>query len=624
MSLFGLLNRRALLAPMLVVMLSTGCNSQNQLKQVEEDSLTIKILHINDHHSHLLPDPADLILAGEPTRVAIGGFPRVVSKFKQLSDTTIPVLKLHGGDAITGDLFYTLFQGKADAAMMNQICFDVFAPGNHEFDGGDLGLARFLDWIREGECNTEFVAANVKPELGVSPLALRSQQEYLKPYAIKTINDQQVAIIGIDIATKTKRSSNPDPTTMFLNEVDSAQKYIDELTAMGITKIILLTHYQYANDISMARKLRGIDVIVGGDSHTLLGDFEDVGLNPSGPYPTRVTDADGNDVCIVHAWQYSAVVGELNVTWDSAGNISKCEGTPHLLLADSFQRRDETGERRPVSRDAKSEVLSHIQKTANLSIVSPDEPSVQILSQYQSQVAELKDEIIGMAEENLCFERMPGQGMSKLCDVSATAAHGSDITSIVAYAFRAMSNTSDIGIQNGGGVRSDLAEGLVTTGDAYILLPFANTLVELRMSGAEIKQVLEDATDYALEAGGSDGAYPYAAGLRWHADLSKPAGQRFSKLEVKTKSDRAWQPLILENQYTVVTNSYIADGKDGYATFATISKEGRVTDTYLDYAQSFVEYVKIMQRLKRLETGDYSTQKFYDRNGKLSGSPANE
>ena len=69
---------------------------------------------------------------------------------------------------------------------------------------------------------------------------------------------------------------------------------------------------------------------------------------------------------------------------------------------------------------------------------------------------------------------------------------GSDISMVVAHAFREMAKASDIAIQNGG-VRTDIAKGDFTMGDAYKLLPFANTLVEMDMTGAEIKVVLEEA-----------------------------------------------------------------------------------------------------------------------------------
>ena len=57
------------------------------------------------------------------------------------------MLKLHGGDALVGSAYYTKFRGETDAMLMRQICFDAFELGNHEFDHGDLNLARFVNML---------------------------------------------------------------------------------------------------------------------------------------------------------------------------------------------------------------------------------------------------------------------------------------------------------------------------------------------------------------------------------------------------------------------------------------------------------------------------------------------
>ena len=137
--------------------------------------------------------------------------------------------------------------------------------------------------------------------------------------------------------------SNPDDTTMFLDEANTAQQYADELKAQGVDRVILLSHYGYDNDLALAQNTSGIDIIVGGDSHSLLGDLSDLGLKPSGSYPTMVSDASGNDVCVVTAWQYSQIVGELHAEFDGQGNITSCMGTPHMMLADSFKEKMLTG-----------------------------------------------------------------------------------------------------------------------------------------------------------------------------------------------------------------------------------------------------------------------------------------
>ncbi|MCG8511448.1 MAG: NAD nucleotidase [Rhodospirillales bacterium] len=574
-------------------------------------ALDLKILHINDHHSHLQPDGRmDLKLGGERTRVRAGGFPSAVALFDSLSAGQSNVLKLHAGDAITGDLFYTLFKGEADAALMNEVCFDAFTLGNHEFDDGDAGLVRFLDFLKSGSCQTPVLGANVVPEVGVSPLTKNSATDYILPYVIKDVGGVKVGIIGIDIAKKTKQSSSPDETTMFLDETETSQKMIDELAAQGVNHIVLMTHYQYKNDLAMAAELEGVDVIIGGDSHTLLGDFADVGLNSGGAYPTLVKDASGNTVCVAQAWQYSAIVGELDVSFNDDGTVASCSGTPHLPLADSFRRKNAEGKRVELEGDARAAVMASVNAKKELSVVAEDADAAALLATFSGKVDELKQEVIGTASENLCLERIPGQGKSALCDKSETAKQGSDITNLVAHAFRDMSKTSDIAIQNGGGVRVDVAAGPYTIGDAYTLLPFANTLVELDMTGAEIHAMLEDALDFALAEGGSTGAYPYAAGLRWDINAGAEKGKRFSNIEFRGPGDSAWSPLETGRTYKVVTNNYIAGGRDGYLTFKDVAKDGRILDTYLDYAQSFVDYVKKQGTIGKLPASDYSTKSF--------------
>ena len=194
------------------------------------DDLTI--LHMNDHHSHLQADGGmDLVLAGEKTRVRSGGFPAIATKLKEIRAKKGLNLTLHAGDAITGDLYYTLFEGKADAALMNALCFDAFALGNHEFDDGDAGLASFLDELSKNKCNTQVQAANVKREVGVSPLAKNSMTDYYKPHHIFVRGGFEIGVIGIDIAKKTKQSSSPDETTIFTDELRTDQDEIDKMMA---------------------------------------------------------------------------------------------------------------------------------------------------------------------------------------------------------------------------------------------------------------------------------------------------------------------------------------------------------------------------------------------------------
>lgn len=593
--------------------------------------LDVTILHINDHHSHIPAERFDLDVSGlglsattetgEPlgeVEVTYGGFPMMVTLFNQLATDSEHVLKLHAGDAITGTLYYSLFNGSADADVMNQICFDAFALGNHEFDDGDSGLATFLDELAGGACDTPtpVLAANVVPG-DSSPI----REGYIEPYTIVERGGEQVGIIGIDIAGKTKNSSQPDEGTQFLDETETAQRYIDELRDRGVNKIVLLTHYGYQNDVAMAGALNGVDVIVGGDSHSLLGDdtFSDLGFNPIGEYPTQVTDAGGSPVCVVQAWEYTHLMGKLDVSFDAEGRVTACAGSPMMPVADQFNYAYNDDETRALDAGDAMAVANRLAAEDEIAVTAADSATSALIAGFDEEVSVLEQTVIGTVAEDLCLERFPNQGRSTLCDISATYNRGSDISNIVAKAFMSVTPTADIGIQNGGGVRVDVAAGDFTIADAFTLLPFSNTLVTLEMTGQEIIDVLEDALANALDEGGSSGSYPYASGLRYHVDASQAFGARVSNVDVNPRIAGSWAPIDTGMVYTVVTNDFIASGRDGYDTFGPIFDAGNYVDTFTEYAQGFIDYVEAQTELGvplgKLPQDEYSTQSYTGSDG---------
>lgn len=616
-------------------LVSAGNSNNTPDRQHKRGDFNLTILHINDHHSHLAADDFDFDVsnlpltttteAGGPIReveVSYGGFPLLVDLFEKqetrLKKKNRNYLKIHAGDAITGTLYYTLFNGTADADMMNQICFDAFALGNHEFDDGDSGLASFLDALAGGQCNTPVLAANVVPATNSA-----IHKNYIQPFTIKRFGHERVGLIGIDIAQKTKESSNPDDGTEFLDELETAQKYIDTLRyKYGVNKIILVTHYQYENDLALARALDGVDVIVGGDSHSLLGgeNLNALGFNPVGEYPTTTTDISGNKVCVVQAWEYARVVGKLNIKFDHKGNVKRCNGKPMLPVEKSnyvYEFSDDQ-DRQLQGQDARL-VNKALRSFREVRLVSPDDETTNLLASFDEQVDVLKQTVIGSVAEDLCLDRFPGQGRSAICDASETAVNGSDISNVVAKAFLSVTPTADIAIQNGGGVRVDVSAGDYTIADAYTLLPFSNTLVTLQMTGEEIATVLEEALANTLDNGGSSGSYPYASGLRYNIDASRTFGNRVSNVEINPRVAGTWTAIDPAAYYTVVTNDFIASGRDGYDTFGLVYDTGDFINTYTEYAQGFIDYVEQLASqgfaLEKLPVEEYSTQQYIGRDG---------
>ncbi|RVT49391.1 bifunctional metallophosphatase/5'-nucleotidase [Rubrivivax albus] len=577
-------------------------------------AIELNIAHVNDHHSQLEGFPGTtLTLDGTATRVTLGGFARLTSIFQALEDAGTPnLLKIHAGDAVTGTLYYTFFKGEADARMMNTICFDAFALGNHEFDDGDAQTAAFLDALWTPACQTPILAANVQPAIG-TPLAPLSAGDYIQPYVIREFGGVKVALIGIDIAGKTTNSSRPLASTVFADEVATAQAVIDQLKAEGLRHFVLVTHQGYQNDLAMAAALTDVDAIVGGDSHSLLGDFTAYGLSSSGAYPTVAANADGKPVCIGQAWEYAKAVGLMNVRFDATGAVASCGGQASLVIGDDFARDDGSGSFVALDDTARAALKTTLAADPALKVTSPDAGAAAVLASYTGQVDAEKAKPIGTATEALCLVRVPGESTNRSagtagCEDANTLARGSDAAQAVAQAFLAGSRRADLALQNAGGVRIPVAAGTLTMNTAFTLLPFTNVIVELEMTGAEVIAALEDAVANHLDAGQSTGSHPYAAGLRWDLDMSQAKGARFSNVQVKNRSTGVWSAIDPAATYVVATNDFIAEGRDGYTTLGTVFASGRVVNTYLLYTQTFADWVVAEGSIARPARGEYSHQ----------------
>lgn len=559
------------------------------------ENFQLTVLHVNDHHSNLAPKTRTLSWGGQDWQMQSGGFPRVAAQIDALRQQNQHVLTLHAGDAITGSLFFTLFGSEPDSVMMNQVCFDAFAIGNHEFDNGDAGLNTFLNQLGTPACPTAKLSANVKPELGVSPLTPTSMTDSFSPYTVVQRGGQSIGIVGLTIATKTKKSSQPDATTEFEDELTAARGAISALQAQGIKKIILLTHIQYQRDIDLIQQLPAVDIVIGGDSHTLLGDFDAFGLQAAGPYPTQLTNADGQPVCLAHAYQYAQVVGELQVEF-TGDAIARCGGRPHFLLGHDIA---------PVEGAVTTlePVKTALEQSGVFSFVEPDAELQRLLERYQTDVEAFSAQVLAEVPETICNQEIDLPRRPGCADILSSGAHR-----ITAEAFLHAVPEADFALNNGGSIRGDIAAGEFTRGDAFSLLPFANTLVKIEITGSELKQVMEEGIAYSVSDGGSTRAYPYGAGIRYSVDLSNNFGDRVANLQVWDKSGERWQPVRPRDSYVVVTNSFIAGGQDGYETFHHLAERGRATNTGIDYAQAMANYASELEVLSRPE--DFATQSY--------------
>ncbi|KRA50522.1 bifunctional metallophosphatase/5'-nucleotidase [Devosia sp. Root635] len=470
---------------------------------------TLNILHINDFHSRFDPITgtdsncdAETDAAGE----CFGG----IARLKTIIDDTRAsladgnTLLLSAGDNFQGSLYYTTYKSKVVSDFFNQMGFDVVATGNHEFDDGPEEFMKFID-------AAEF------PIIGGNFDVTRDEnlRGKIKGSIVLEVGGEKIGIIGAT-TEDTPEIASPGPNVEFTDVIQYVRGASEALDAAGVNKIILLSHIGYTVDMDLAAALPLVDVIVGGHSHSLLGSME----GAAGPYPTMVTNPDGVEVPVVQANQYGKYLGDIAITWDDNGVVTKAEGQPFLIDASVKGNEDFAGQL--------AELAGPIQAAMGVVIGTTTEAI-----EGSREVCRAMECSMGNLLADAILDRVADQGAT-------------------------------IAFQNGGGIRASIDAGDITKGDVITVLPFSNTLATVQISGADVIEALENGVS-DVENGA--GRFAQVAGLKYSFNLAEPAGSRVSDVLVKGEGD-AWVPIDEAATYTIVTNNYVRGGGDGYGTFA--------------------------------------------------------
>ncbi|WP_435164251.1 bifunctional metallophosphatase/5'-nucleotidase [Falsirhodobacter sp. 1013] len=458
---------------------------------------TLTILHTNDVHDRFEPITATGSTCGAEDDAAgkcFGGVARLVTAVDQAKARATNPLLLDAGDWYQGTLFYTHYKHEAAAEFINKLGYAAMAVGNHEFDDGPAELAALADAV-----DMPILAANM--DIAKEPLLA----DKIAPHTVVDVAGQKIGIIGLTPESNPELSS-PGPNVTFQAPIQVVQAQIDELTGQGIDKIILLSHSGYVVDQQIADHTSGLDVIVGGHSHTLLSNTDPAA---AGPYPTLA-----NGVPIVTAESYTKYLGELVVTFDDQGRVTKAEGAPLLLDAS----------------------------------VTPDPDAVERITALAAPLEEIRAEVVGQTSA-------PIDGSRESCRVKECS-----MGNLVAEA--QLARVADQGVQislvNGGGLRASIDQGEVSMGDVLTVLPFLNTLSTFEVTGEQLMAALENGVSQMEEGGGR---FPQVAGFRYTVDPAAPAGSRISDVMVGD------QPLDPKASYLAVSNNYVRNGGDGYVMF---------------------------------------------------------
>lgn len=573
-------------APLFSALLLAGCSALPSSSPSPKPGLTLSLIHINDTHSQFDASPASVKDAsGKPIYTYIGGHPRLLTQAQQLRQQAVqdgvPALFLHGGDAFKGSAYFELFEQRINIDVLNRMNIDAMALGNHEFDIGLNKLADFVDKV-----NFPVLAANV--DTRAEPLLVNSQN--LKPYSLFVLESNQlkpldsvddaagrelVAVFGL--ALQDMRAIAPDTgAVVFNNEVQSAQQTVDALTAQGVKHIIALTHLGNQRDLALAGAVNGIDAIVGGHSHSLLGDFRHWYLGNQRPYAELIANPDGKGkTCVVQAGQFAQAVGQAEVKFDTTGALLSCAGQNTLLASTDFFRsalRSETSRIAGAEQAATGRYVAGLPRTA---IVAEDAALRSVLdSTYLPAVQQAYGAVISSSETEVSHVRLPGTGGSDK--------HGSPLAGHIADAMlhyvnqnavqNLMKRPVQLALIGAGNIRAPLAAGEVREGNIRLeVLPFDTPLSVLSISGAELRALLTGIISQSVVTGAHTGKFPYVAGIRYVAKQTGPGAAELTTLDIK--QDGRWQAVDAKQRYNLVTTSYLADGNDGWQLLQQLHSE---------------------------------------------------
>ena len=219
------------------------------------------VLHTNDTHSFLDPFPAD-----HPRYPGQGGAARRAALVEQIRQQHEHVLLLDSGDFFQGTPYFNFFGGEIEVKTMSALKYDVATIGNHDFDNGVDGLAKQLK-----HATFELVSANYD----VAPQDLA---QHVNPSTTRQMGETKVGIFGLGIELTGLVLPAWHEGVTYQDPIAVAKQTVSKLKDQGCQLIICLSHlgYKYdgdrVSDLALANEVSGIDLILGGHTHTFMRD----------------------------------------------------------------------------------------------------------------------------------------------------------------------------------------------------------------------------------------------------------------------------------------------------------------------------------------------------------------
>lgn len=490
---------------------------------VPAQAFELTVLHTNDTHAAYGGSTAD----GRPCYAAqceggSGGSVRLYQAVQAVREQTPGALLLDAGDQFQGTLFFTQHKSAVSARVLDLIGYTAMTPGNHEFDKGCEEFQTFAETLK-----TPLLAANLR--LSASPL---------QPWLIVTRPDarngvRRIGIIGL-ANPNTPTQSSPCAEARFLPPEPVLREAVQELRAQDVDIIIALTHLGLDEDLRLAAAVDGVDIIVGGHSHSLLSNTDKKAV---GPYPVVVPSPSGAPVLVVTARYAGQLLGRLNVTFNDVGVATAWNGDPIRLTGTASVSE---GDAKVLSEsiNAFAEPIASLLQEPAGRIIRPEGVEASVLDTPDTLVCRMRECLTG----NLVTDAMLWGGK----------AFGAQAALLV-----------------GGSLRTSLPYGEVTTGDLLTTMPYDNLLVCGSMPG----RLLLDMLEFSLATYGTGaGRFLQVSGIRYAFDPAQSAGQRLLSASI-TQSDGTFSPIDPAGIYQIATIDYMTQGGDGYAMLSKVKWE---------------------------------------------------
>lgn len=533
--------KKLLLLPMLLPLslALSGCSHLNPpaAAGVQAGTDDITIFSINDFHGNLqasqpvpyLYPKADPQHAGQTVNAPAGGYAYLVSKLKQRRAAVGASVLVGGGDLIgASPLGSAMLKDEPVIEALNRIDLAATAVGNHEFDKGPDELQRRI----AGRCPDKacsfvgFQGARYT-YLGANVHLADSPQPWLPPYLIRQVGNYKIGFIGAVTADVPNLvAGNAVAALRFEDEATAVNRYVPELKRQGVDTIVLLIHeganYK-GNETDPSYRCEGlqgpiIDIVKKLDPAISLV----VSAHSHQGYTCKI---DGR--LVVQGRSYGAFLTESTLSFDKQ--------TRQLV---------------------KTAAVNHLIDQAS---ITPDPEALQLVGAVAQQTAALRQRALLTLERPLLKDAADGQFDSALGNLIADAQ----------LDLARHQGQADLAMMNDGGIRSDLPSGAkggpvtLTFGDLYAVQPFGNGIIKMQLSGRQILQLLQQ--QWQNRSNGDIRKLYVSAGFSYRWNNTEAKASAISDVRLNG------QPIQPLQMYTVVVNSFLADGGDGFSVF----KQGR-------------------------------------------------